>query len=289
MRGLLKTSLVALICAMPAAADEPAPFADFTFKRVKPPSSANKKKRITIQITPEDLERQRGKSSTLVKPAAVKPKTADKGEAAKPAKSDAHYAWFWDTISPKLEQSGPGRLRPALIHLANGPSGKTVKSPRLQVLQEIASKRGAEILKATIGTEVSPALVLAVIAIESGGRVDAVSKAGAQGLMQLMPPTAERFGVTDAMQADQNIKGGVAYLNVLMKQFKNDPILVIASYNAGENAVRRNGGVPNYKETRDYVPKVLAAFKTARGLCLTPPELVTDGCVFNVKFAKSEK
>ncbi len=289
MRRLIKSSLVALICAMPAAADEPAPFTDFTFKRVKPPSSGSKKKRITIQVAPEDMQRQSGKSVNLVRRSAPKVEPTTKDKAAKPAKSNAHYAWFWEEISPKLEESGPGRLRPALIHLDNGPGGKTVTSPRLQTMQEIAAKRGADILKATIGTDVSPALVLAVITIESGGRADAVSKAGAQGLMQLMPPTAERFGVTDAMQPDQNIKGGVAYLNVLMKQFKNDPILVLASYNAGENAVKRKGGVPDYKETRDYVPKVLAAFKTARGLCLTPPQLVTDGCVFNVKFAKAEK
>ncbi|MBU2982970.1 lytic transglycosylase domain-containing protein [Lentibacter algarum] len=288
MRRLLKYSLVALISAVPAAADEPAPFRSFTFKSVKPPSSGSKKKRITIQITPEDLERQRGKSSTLGAPTA--PKVAKPAESgAKPAKSAAHYAWFWDKVSPKIAESGPGRLRPALILLDNGPGGKNVTSPRLQVMQEIAAKHGADILRETIGTNVSPALVLAVIAIESGGRVDAVSKAGAQGLMQLMPPAAKRFGVEDRLKPSQNIKGGVAYLNVLMKQWGNDPILTLASYNAGENAVKKHGGVPDYAETRDYVPKVLAAFKTARGLCLTPPELASDGCVFNVKLAKAEK
>jgi soluble lytic murein transglycosylase-like protein len=127
---------------------------------------------------------------------------------------------------------------------------------------------------------VSPALVLAVIAVESSGRVDAVSHKGAQGLMQLIPATAERFGVEDAGEAAQNIRGGVAYLDWLMAEFGQDAVLALAGYNAGENAVKRNDGVPPFAETRAYVPKVLAAWLVARGLCLTPPELITDGCVF---------
>ena len=123
-------------------------------------------------------------------------------------------------------------------------------------------------------------MMLAVIAVESGGRSDAVSSAGAGGLMQLMPDTASRFGVTDRMSPKESIRGGVAYLDWLMKEFGGDPLLVLAGYNAGEGAVRKHKGVPPYAETRDYVPKVLAAFKVASGLCLTPPELITDGCVF---------
>ena len=126
----------------------------------------------------------------------------------------------------------------------------------------------------------SPALVLAVMAVESAGDPTAVSSAGAQGLMQLMPATAERFGVTDRLIPAQSIAGGVKYLNWLMGEFQNDPILVLAGYNAGEGSVRKHKGVPPFVETRDYVPKVLAAFQVARGLCLTPPELISDGCVF---------
>jgi soluble lytic murein transglycosylase-like protein len=98
----------------------------------------------------------------------------------------------------------------------------------------------------------------------------------------LMPATAARFGVLDARDPVQNIKGGVAYLNFLMKNFDHDPLMVIAAYNAGEGAVTANAGVPPYAETRDYVPKVLAAWQVAQGLCLSPPELVTDPCVFKV-------
>ena len=155
-------------------------------------------------------------------------------------------------------------------------------APRLQSMQTLAEIFGRDILAATVGTEVSPALVLAVIGIESAGRGDAVSHAGAVGLMQLIPATATRFGVTDSTDPAQNIKGGVAYLQWLLREFDHDPLMVLAAYNAGEGAVRKNNGVPPYAETRDYVPKVLAAWQVAQGLCLTPPELVTDPCVFKV-------
>jgi len=68
----------------------------------------------------------------------------------------------------------------------------------------------------------------------------------------------------------------------LQKHFDNDAVLVLAGYNAGEGSVRDNDGVPPYAETRGYVPKVLAAWSVAKGLCVTPPQLLTDGCVFNV-------
>jgi soluble lytic murein transglycosylase-like protein len=103
--------------------------------------------------------------------------------------------------------------------------------------------------------------------------------------MQLIPATAERFGVSDSTDPVQNIKGGVAYLDWLMKEFDNDPVMVLAAYNAGEGAVRNNGGVPPYAETRDYVPKVLAAWQVAQGLCVSPPMLVTDPCVFRTDIA----
>ncbi|HEX9857674.1 MAG TPA: lytic transglycosylase domain-containing protein, partial [Paracoccaceae bacterium] len=170
----------------------------------------------------------------------------------------------------------------AMATLGKGPGGKAVAAPRLQHMQEIAQSYGKDILTATLGTEVSPALVLAVIGIESAGRADAVSSAGAQGLMQLIPATATRFGVSDSSNASQNIRGGVAYLDWLMKEFDRDPLMVLAAYNAGEGAVTANAGVPPYAETRDYVPKVLAAWQVAQGLCQTPPELVSDPCVFKV-------
>jgi soluble lytic murein transglycosylase-like protein len=105
--------------------------------------------------------------------------------------------------------------------------------------------------------------------------------------MQLIPATAARFGVTDARDPVQNIRGGVSYLDWLMGEFGGDPVLALAAYNAGEGAVRRNGGVPPFAETRAYVPKVLAAWNVARQMCTIPPQLPGDGCVFRAPFSDS--
>lgn len=245
---------------------------DFSFKRVTVPS-ANATRRITVQIDP----------TAPRPPAAPTLAGAAVAGAAVPnaAPQVTGLEWFWMAVSPKLSDSGPGRLEQALREMDKAPDGKAVPAPRLQTLQTIASAHGLDILRATVGTEVSPALVLALISVESAGKTAATSSAGAQGLMQLMPATAARFGVSDSMNPADNIKGGVAYLAWLMKHFNNDPILVLAGYNAGEGSVRDNAGVPPYAETRAYVPKVLAAWKVAKGLCQTPPELMTDGCVFH--------
>lgn len=147
-------------------------------------------------------------------------------------------------------------------------------------MQQIIIEQAVPILVSSAESRVSPALILAVIAVESGGKTDAVSGAGATGLMQLMPDTAARFGVSDALVAEQNISGGIKYLDWLLETFSGDAVLALAGYNAGEGAVRAHQGVPPFPETRDYVPKVLAAYQVARALCLTPPELISDGCVF---------
>ncbi|KUJ78598.1 lytic transglycosylase domain-containing protein [Ruegeria profundi] len=251
------------------------------YKRVKAPKPGTTP-RITIQISPEEHAAAPFAPSTgteivipeiIARTKVVPPSAPDAGTGAKPVGS---YKAFWDKISPALAEAGAWRLNEAINALA----ATNVASPRLQTLQNIAQQQGVEILRSTVGTNVSPALVLAVIAVESAGRADAVSQAGAQGLMQLMPATAKRFGVRDSFQPAQNISGGVKYLNWLMGEFGNDPILVLAGYNAGEGAVRKHSGVPPYAETRDYVPKVLAAFQIAKALCSTPPELISDGCVF---------
>lgn len=243
---------------------------DFSFKRVTVPSK-NTNRRITVQIDP---------TAPTAPSAPFAAGTA--GAAAIPnVPKVTGLEWFWLAVSPKMSDSGPGRLEMALREMANAPDGKAVPAPRLQTLQGIATTHGLDILRATVGTNVSPALVLALISVESAGQGDAVSHAGAQGVMQLMPATAARFGVTDSLSPSDNIKGGVAYLAWLMDHFDNDPILALAGYNAGEGAVRDNAGVPPYAETRAYVPKVLAAWAVAKGLCLTPPELMTDGCVFH--------
>jgi len=103
---------------------------------------------------------------------------------------------------------------------------------------------------------VEEAVVRAIIHAESAFRPNAVSHAGAQGLMQLIPATAARFGVTDVFEPSQNIRGGVQYLAWLLKRYNGDLTLAAAGYNAGEGAVDRHGGVPPYAETQRYVQRV---------------------------------
>jgi soluble lytic murein transglycosylase-like protein len=105
---------------------------------------------------------------------------------------------------------------------------------------------------------VDDALVRAVIHAESAYRPNAISRAGAQGLMQLMPATASRFGVGDPFDAAQNIRGGVQYLSWLLRRFGGNLDLALAAYNSGENTIDRYNGVPPYAETQTYVTRVKA-------------------------------
>ncbi len=284
MRRLAGMTALALLMVLPGqvSGEALAAGSGFTFKRLKPPE-AGASKRITVQIDPEEQARLMAlpekKPEEPARPEDTPAPNA--GPADSPPSVSSDYAWFWETV-PTSIGAVSGRFPLALATLSQGPGGATVRSPRMQGMQQMADSWGTEILKATIGTEVSPALVLAVMAVESAGRADAVSSAGATGLMQLIPATASRFGVTDSKDPAQNIRGGVAYLDWLMKNFDRDPLMVLAAYNSGEGAVKANQGVPPYAETRDYVPKVLAAWQVASGLCITPPEVVTDPCVFKI-------
>jgi len=249
-------------------ADSPPPFPDFTFKMGKPPEPGAQR-RITVQITPEPADGD-VQSDAVAVAATGRPPTPSR------------HGWFWSRVSPGLKADAARRLRQAFDALDAGPDGAGVPAPRLQAVQQIAAREGAHILRATVGTRVSPALALAVIAVESGGQGAAVSDKGAMGLMQLMPDTAERFDVADRLSNAQNIAGGVAYLDWLLKEFDGDAVLALAGYNAGESAVREHEGVPPFAETRDYVPRVLAAFRVASGLCKTAPELITDACALRL-------
>jgi soluble lytic murein transglycosylase-like protein len=107
-------------------------------------------------------------------------------------------------------------------------------------------------------------LVRAVIQVESGYMPRAVSKANAKGLMQLIPATAQRMQVEDVFDPRQNIFGGTRYLRILANLFNGDLTLTIAAYNAGEAAVMRYGGVPPYRETEDYVTRVVSLYRKYR-------------------------
>jgi soluble lytic murein transglycosylase-like protein len=107
-------------------------------------------------------------------------------------------------------------------------------------------------------------LVRAIIKCESDYDPRAISVSGARGLMQLMPPTAERLQVRDIDDPRENIFGGVRYLRILANTFNGDLELTVAAYNAGEDAVMRFGGIPPYQQTRDYVVKVVAFYRRYR-------------------------
>lgn len=104
--------------------------------------------------------------------------------------------------------------------------------------------------------DVDPSLVAAVIRAESNFDPVAVSRKGAQGLMQLMPSTARRFGVTNSFDPVQNIHGGTRYLRLLLDRYDGDPELTLAAYNAGEGSVAKYDGVPPYRETVEYIRRI---------------------------------
>jgi len=122
----------------------------------------------------------------------------------------------------------------------------------LRALAEAAARRHG----------LDPALVLAVVHVESGFRPDAVSPKGARGLMQLMPGTATRLGVEDSFDPEQNLDGGTRHLGDLIARYGGDVKRALAAYNAGEGAVERHRGVPPYGETRAYVRSVLRRYRS---------------------------
>ena len=266
-----------------SADTSPPPFQDFQAKRVGVPLKSAPRRLVQIDpavqpfaLTPQGWVRRSEPTPPQVKD--VQPEVAEVPKGL----TTQHSAWFWDVVSPSINDADPGRLETSLVALTQAPDRRSLSAPTTEALRAIASDHGPTILSATAGTQVSPALVLAVIWTESAGRPSAVSSAGAGGLMQLMPATAERFGVQKRMAPEENIRGGAAYLDWLLSHFNGDPLLALAGYNAGEGAVGSHGGIPPYAETRAYVPKVLAAWSVARLLCRTPPKRFTDACLLEI-------
>ncbi len=122
------------------------------------------------------------------------------------------------------------------------------------IISNIAAKHG-----------ISDKLVKALVKQESGFNPTVVSKAGATGLMQLMPATAKSLGVTNPKDPVQNVDGGIRYLKSMMEKYNGNLILALAAYNAGPAAVDKYGGVPPYKETQNYVKNILANYLKDKG------------------------
>jgi soluble lytic murein transglycosylase-like protein len=163
------------------------------------------------------------------------------------------------------ENKNPANSEPAAPHVvsvvrADARTGRLVRtvivSPKATPAKAATdSEVRAWIEEAAKNFELSPLLVNSVIQVESNYNPFAISPKGAQGLMQLMPSTARRFGVKNTFDARENIEGGVRYLKFLQDTFQDDR-LAIAAYNAGENAVAKYRGIPPYPETVNYVAKV---------------------------------
>jgi soluble lytic murein transglycosylase-like protein len=142
----------------------------------------------------------------------------------------------------------------AVTGSSSSPAIRRTRAQYAEIIEETARTYGLE-----------SALIHAVVSVESAYRVAAVSKKGAGGLMQLMPETAQRYGVADRFDPVQNIRGGARYLSDLLKMFNGDMRLTLAAYNAGENNVIKYGNqIPPFQETRAYVPKVMELYRKYR-------------------------
>jgi soluble lytic murein transglycosylase-like protein len=150
--------------------------------------------------------------------------------------------------------------------LIMSPQDRTASGDRYDsMLLAKAGQYDSIIEKAALSAAVEPNLLRAVIVVESGFNSRAVSKRGAVGLMQLMPATATRFGVSNPYDPRQNVHAGARYLKFLIDRFGQDVRLALAAYNAGEEAVDRNGGqIPPFSETMAYVPRVLKIYQMLR-------------------------
>lgn len=163
--------------------------------------------------------------------------------------------------------------------VANASAVRTIRYSYIQTCYACSVRPGVDFGRVRLNTDayrdeiaaaarqhgVDEAIVRAIIHAESAYNPNALSRAGAQGLMQLMPATARRFGVSNAFDASQNIQGGVQYLAWLLKRFNNNLTLAAAGYNAGEGAVDKYDGVPPYNETQRYVQRVGVLAERYRG------------------------
>jgi len=167
-------------------------------------------------------------------------------------KLDSRYTLFKKESSKTNFDNGLASLQRSVL-----PSSK------IAILYRAAHKQyDPLIIKIAKQWNIEPSLLHAVISVESGYDANAISPKGAVGLMQILPATANRFGITNLFDPAQNLHAGARYLAYLLRFFDNNLELVLAAYNAGENSVLRHGNaIPPFKETQQYVPKVLEFYR----------------------------
>jgi soluble lytic murein transglycosylase-like protein len=177
----------------------------------------------------------------------------------------------------KLTQSADTE---SIIDQGEGASASAVEETKAEEVNALSSNVARKkdelfhpiIHEAAYRNEVDPALVKAIIMVESSYNPKAISKKGAKGLMQLMPITAESLGVKDVFDPANNINAGVAYFRTLLNQFNGDERLALAAYNAGSKKVRQYKGVPPFEATQLYIEKVFAYYETYK----TQPSLIAS-------------
>lgn len=181
--------------------------------------------------------------------------------AASAAPARARIYTYVDDQGVRHYTDVPDSNRYRLLVLS--PQDRTASGDRYDsMLLAKAGQYDSIIEKAAQSASVEPNLLRAVIVVESGFNSRAVSKRGAVGLMQLMPATASRFGVSNPYDPRENVHAGARYLKFLMDRFGQNVRLALAAYNAGEDAVDRNGGqIPPFSETMAYVPRVLKIYR----------------------------
>lgn len=178
--------------------------------------------------------------------------------ASPSAAGDRVYQYNQQGDAPLFTDKKQAGIQPSKVHYYGRPtavtSGCNLSTKRLK--QRISEYDDA-ITEMSQKYAVPKALIKAVITAESCYNPKAVSTAGAQGLMQLMPATARMLKVADPFDPSDNIHGGVRYLRMMLDEFEQDQRLALAAYNAGPNAVKKYGAIPPYRETRQYVKKIM--------------------------------
>jgi soluble lytic murein transglycosylase-like protein len=161
-----------------------------------------------------------------------------------------------ERLMKKLEANGQ-------VQTADGTQSTTTSALTGTQGEPVTGDFSSLINQAAEKYNVNPALVQAVVKAESNFNPNAISSSGALGLMQLMPGTASGLGVTDPLDPEQNIDGGVRYISQLLKHYDGNIKLAVAAYNAGPGAVDRYNGIPPYQETQTYVNRVLGYFNSS--------------------------
>jgi soluble lytic murein transglycosylase-like protein len=171
-----------------------------------------------------------------------------------------------DAAFPSIQNTAPSKIPSGLSGSVAGFSpfnpfeGQSLVRPT-----QAPNNLKAMIEKAANDAGVDPALFDSLVSAESSYDPGARSSAGAMGLSQLMPGTARSLGVTNPFDPEQNLRGGATYLSQMLKRFGGDPQLALAAYNAGPNAVEKYQGIPEYKQTQDYVKKIMALYSQKTG------------------------